>query len=52
MVGKDLEKYLRLQQEYQLTVFEVIWGLTATAAYERLHPFLEKIGLKGDFIEI
>lgn len=52
MVGKDLEKYLKLQQEYQLTVFEVIWGLTVIAAYERLHPFLEKIPIKGDFIEI
>ncbi len=52
MVGKDLDRYLKLQEEYQLSVFEVVWGVTVITAYERLHPLLEKIGLKGEFMEI
>jgi hypothetical protein len=52
IVGKELYKYLKLQEEYQLTTFEVVWALTAIAAFERLLPILEKVNLKGDFVDI
>ena len=52
MVGKDLEKYIRLQEEFQLTAFEVVWALSTLAFFERVQASLENLNLKGDFVNI
>ena len=33
MVGKDLEKYIKYQEEYQLSIFETIWAVSLIAGF-------------------
>lgn len=52
MVGKDLERYLKLQEEFQITTFEIVWALSSLSAFDKLQTCIDKLNIKDEFVHI